>query len=190
MAATLGGIAVNGTLMVLGGVQTMTISPLLMFGRQSVRGWYSGTAIDSEDTMAFSAMTGVRSMNEVFPLEKAAEAYDRMMRRRRAVQGCLVDIALNVDGLEVRASVAGTFHVKRSIFGCLLGRPAALARDDVGGVPPRPVVLRSGRFVLAMVLLCLSQKLCEGCDVHAESSSRKPRLDLLEQPAVAVWIAE
>jgi D-arabinose 1-dehydrogenase-like Zn-dependent alcohol dehydrogenase len=79
MAGTLGGIAVNGTLMVLGGVQTMTISPLLMFGRQSVRGWYSGTAIDSEDTMAFSAMTGVRSMNEVFPLEKAAEAYDRMM---------------------------------------------------------------------------------------------------------------
>ena len=79
MAATLGGIAVNGTLMVLGGVQTMTISPLLMFGRQSVRGWYSGTAIDSEDTMAFSAMTGVSSMNEVFPLEKAAEAYDRMM---------------------------------------------------------------------------------------------------------------
>ena len=79
MAATLGGIAVNGTLMVLGGVPTMTISPLLMFGRQSVRGWYSGTAIDSEDTMAFSALTGVRSMNEVFPFEKAAEAYDRMM---------------------------------------------------------------------------------------------------------------
>ena len=79
MAATQGGVAPNGTLMVLGGVPTMTISPLLMFGRQAVKGWYSGTSIDSEDTMAFSAMTGVRSMNEVFPLEKTAEAYDRMM---------------------------------------------------------------------------------------------------------------
>ena len=67
----------------------------------------------------------------------------------------------------------------------------ALARDDVGGVPPRPVVLRSGRFVLAMALLCLSQKLGQSRDVQvAESSSGKTRLDLLEQPAVAVRIAE
>ena len=77
------------------------------------------------------------------------------------------------------------------VLGGLLGSPALLARDDVGGVPPRPVVLRSGRFVRAMVLLCLSQKLCQRRDVQAaESSSGKPRLDLLEQPAVAVWIAE
>src|SRR5207253_2358524 len=46
-----------------------------------------------------------------------------------------------------RAS-SGTFQVERSIFGGLLGIPAALTRDDVGGVPPRPVVLRSGRFIL------------------------------------------
>ena len=48
-------------------------------------GWYSGTSIDAQDTLAFSAMPapgggpGVRAMNEVYPLEKAAEAYDRMM---------------------------------------------------------------------------------------------------------------
>src|SRR5439155_10093997 len=89
-----------------------------------------------------------------------------------------------------RAS-SGTFQVGRSIFGGLLGIPAALTRDDVGGVPPRPVVLRSGRFILAMVLLCLSQKLGQTRDVAvAQSSSGKPRSDLLEQPAVAVRIAE
>jgi D-arabinose 1-dehydrogenase-like Zn-dependent alcohol dehydrogenase len=44
-----------------------------------VKGWYSGTSIDSEDTLAFSAMAGVRSMNEAFPLERVDEAYERMM---------------------------------------------------------------------------------------------------------------
>jgi D-arabinose 1-dehydrogenase-like Zn-dependent alcohol dehydrogenase len=48
-------------------------------GRRSVEGWYSGTSIDSKDTLAFSVQAGVRSMNEVYPLERAAEAYDRMM---------------------------------------------------------------------------------------------------------------
>ena len=56
--------------------------------------------------------------------------------------------------------------------------------------PPRPVVLRSGRFVLAMVLLCLSQQLGQRLDVQAEPSAGKPCLDLLEQPEVAVRITE
>src|SRR5205823_15057468 len=86
--------------------------------------------------------------------------------------------------------VAGTFHVERGTSGCLVGRLPLLARDDVGGIPPGPVMLRSGRFVLAMALLCLSQELGQSRDVHAESSSGKPRLDLLEHPAVAVWITE
>ena len=51
----------------------------LLSGRRSVKGWYSGTAIDSQDTMNFSALTGVRSMNESYPLARVAEAYDRMM---------------------------------------------------------------------------------------------------------------
>ena len=41
-------------------------------------GWYSGSSIDSQDTLSFSALSGVRSMNEIFPLERAAEAYERM----------------------------------------------------------------------------------------------------------------
>jgi D-arabinose 1-dehydrogenase-like Zn-dependent alcohol dehydrogenase len=66
--------------MVLGAAESMEVSPvLLLMGRRSVEGWYSGTSIDSEDTLAFSAQSGVRSMNEVYPLERAAEAYDRMM---------------------------------------------------------------------------------------------------------------
>ncbi len=79
MAATIGGLAPGGTLMVLGGAGKMTIQPLVLLGgRRSIKGWYSGTAVDSEETMAFSALTGVRSMNELFPLEKAEEAYARM----------------------------------------------------------------------------------------------------------------
>jgi D-arabinose 1-dehydrogenase-like Zn-dependent alcohol dehydrogenase len=46
---------------------------------QSVMGWPGGSSIDSQDTLAFSALSGVRSMNEIFPLENAEDAYERMM---------------------------------------------------------------------------------------------------------------
>ena len=51
----------------------------LLFGRRSIMGWPSGTSIDSQDTLAFSVLTGVRPMTEVFPLERTAEGYERMM---------------------------------------------------------------------------------------------------------------
>jgi D-arabinose 1-dehydrogenase-like Zn-dependent alcohol dehydrogenase len=80
MSAVQGGLGIKGTLLIVGAAESMQVSPLLLLtGCRSVKGWYSGTAIDSEDTLAFSARTGVRSMNETFPLERAAEAYDRMM---------------------------------------------------------------------------------------------------------------
>jgi D-arabinose 1-dehydrogenase-like Zn-dependent alcohol dehydrogenase len=80
MSATIGGLGVQGTLMVLGAPPSLTVSPYpLIAGERSVRGWYSGTSIDSQDTLSFSVLAGVRSMNEVFPLERANEAYDRMM---------------------------------------------------------------------------------------------------------------
>jgi D-arabinose 1-dehydrogenase-like Zn-dependent alcohol dehydrogenase len=80
MSAVQGGLAVNGTLLLVGGVPSMEVSPLfLLAGCRSVKGWYSGTSIDSEDTLAFSARRGVRPMNETFPLERVTEAYDRMM---------------------------------------------------------------------------------------------------------------
>jgi D-arabinose 1-dehydrogenase-like Zn-dependent alcohol dehydrogenase len=78
-SAVQGGLAVNGTLMVIGAADSMQVSPLtLLMGRRSVKGWYSGTSIDSQDTLAFSARTDVRSMNEVFPLARVNEAYERM----------------------------------------------------------------------------------------------------------------
>jgi len=80
MAATVGGLAPNGVLLILGAADPFSISPMQMLTRKlSVRGWYSGTSIDSQDTMGFSALSGVRSMNEEYPLEKAEEAYQHMM---------------------------------------------------------------------------------------------------------------
>jgi D-arabinose 1-dehydrogenase-like Zn-dependent alcohol dehydrogenase len=80
MSATVGGLAPRGRLMVLGAAGPMEIDPiLLIMGRRSVEGWYSGTSLDSQDTLAFSVQSGVRPMNEVYPLERVAEAYDRMM---------------------------------------------------------------------------------------------------------------
>ena len=80
MSATLGGLAANGTLLVLGAAPSVQVSPVMLItGKRSVKGWYSGTATDSQDTLAFSALSGVRSMNEVFPLERANDAYERMM---------------------------------------------------------------------------------------------------------------
>jgi len=81
MAATIGGLSVDGKLMILGAPADPLEVPALalIFARRSIAGWPSGRAIDSQDTMAFSALTGVRSMNELMPLEKASEAYDHMM---------------------------------------------------------------------------------------------------------------
>jgi alcohol dehydrogenase/propanol-preferring alcohol dehydrogenase len=81
MAACIGGLGVDGKLVVLGAPRDPIPVPagLLIGGRRSIAGWPSGRSIDSEDTLAFAARTGVRSMNETFPLDRAAEAYDRMM---------------------------------------------------------------------------------------------------------------
>lgn len=81
MASVIGGLGINGKLLVLGAPHeplAMSAMPLIG-GRRSVAGWYSGTSIDSEDTLAFSTLTGVRAMTEIYPLERAAEAYERMM---------------------------------------------------------------------------------------------------------------
>ncbi len=80
MTATLGGLGVNGAMMILGAAGPISVSPLhLLSGKRDVKGWYSGTSIDSQDTLAFSVLAGVRSMNEVFPLDRVREAYDLML---------------------------------------------------------------------------------------------------------------
>ena len=84
MNAVLGGLSPKGKLMIIGASDEPLQIPVNQFlsGRQSVVGWYSGSSIDSQDTLAFSALSGVRSMNEIFPLEAAEEAYEKMMSSR------------------------------------------------------------------------------------------------------------
>jgi alcohol dehydrogenase len=79
MQAIAGGLGPNGVLMVIGAVGPLTVNSLdLIFKSAAVRGWYSGTAPDSEDTLNFSVLNKIASMNEVYPFEKAQEAYERM----------------------------------------------------------------------------------------------------------------
>ena len=81
ISALVDGLAANGKLVIVGASpEPLTITPLQLIGaRGSIQGWPSGTAKDSEDTMQFSALTGVRPMIERYPLEKAADAYQQMI---------------------------------------------------------------------------------------------------------------
>ena len=79
MQTIVGGLGSNGTLMAIGAVGALTVDSIdLLRKRAAVRGWYSGTSIDSEDTLLFSERHNVKSMNEYYPLEEAQAAYDRM----------------------------------------------------------------------------------------------------------------
>lgn len=84
MSSVVGGLGIDGKLIILGAPsEPLSVSALpLLMARRAIAGWPSGTAVDSEDTLNFSVLAGVRSMNEVFPLERAAEAYERMMSGR------------------------------------------------------------------------------------------------------------
>jgi D-arabinose 1-dehydrogenase-like Zn-dependent alcohol dehydrogenase len=84
MSALVNGLSKNGKLVVVGaGGEPLTVTPLqLIVGSKTIQGWASGIATDSEDTMQFSVLTGVRPMIEKYPLEKAAEAYDQMISGR------------------------------------------------------------------------------------------------------------
>jgi D-arabinose 1-dehydrogenase-like Zn-dependent alcohol dehydrogenase len=81
MSTALGGLGIDGKMIIVGVSQEpVEVSTAhLIGGRRSVQGWPSGTSIDSEDTLAFSAQTGIKPMVEEFALERAAEAFDRMM---------------------------------------------------------------------------------------------------------------
>lgn len=91
MSAVLGGLGVNGKLIILGAAdEPLEVNAALFIGgRRSVLGWPSGTSIDSQDTLSFSVLTGVRAMTEVFPLEQAAEAYEHMMSGRARFRAVL-----------------------------------------------------------------------------------------------------
>jgi len=81
MSAVLGGLGVDGNLVIVG----VSSEPLqvpavpMIMGRRSITGWPAGSSIDSQDTLSFSLLSGVRALTQVFALERAAEAYDLMM---------------------------------------------------------------------------------------------------------------
>jgi D-arabinose 1-dehydrogenase-like Zn-dependent alcohol dehydrogenase len=81
LTTAIGGLGPNGKLVILGvpdkPFEVSTI-PLVM-GNRSIAGWASGTGMDSEDTLNFSALAGIKPMIETYPLDQAAEAFDRMM---------------------------------------------------------------------------------------------------------------
>jgi D-arabinose 1-dehydrogenase-like Zn-dependent alcohol dehydrogenase len=81
MSDAVGGLGVDGKLMVIGAsMQPIEVPPLaLISSRRSITGWPSGTASDSEDTMDFSVLSHIRPLIETYPLERASEAYERMM---------------------------------------------------------------------------------------------------------------
>ena len=81
MSELVDGLAPNGKLMVLGAsVDPIEVTPIqLIFGSKSIQGWASGTPTDSEDTLRFAELSGVRPMIETYPLAQADQAYARMM---------------------------------------------------------------------------------------------------------------
>lgn len=81
MSELIDGLSPNGSLMVVGAApDPIEVSPLqLINGSRRIQGWASGTPADSEDTLNFAAISGVRPMIETYPLDKAAEAFARMM---------------------------------------------------------------------------------------------------------------
>lgn len=84
MSGCIDGLGIDGRLLVLGAsAEPIQVSPLqLITSRRSIAGWPSGTSIDSEDTLKFSVLAQVRAKIETYPLERAAEAYDRMLSGR------------------------------------------------------------------------------------------------------------
>ncbi|MGC2183392.1 MAG: zinc-binding dehydrogenase, partial [Terriglobales bacterium] len=84
ISALVDGLGPDGKLVIVGAsTEPITVTPLqLIFTRSTIRGWPSGSSIDSEDTLRFSSLSGVRPMIERYPLEQVAEAYDQMISGR------------------------------------------------------------------------------------------------------------
>jgi propanol-preferring alcohol dehydrogenase len=91
IASTVDGLKPRGKLLIVAApFEPVQVSAFSLLSGKSVAGWPSGSAIDAEETMAFSALTGVRPRVEVFKLEQAEEAYARMMENKVRFRAVLV----------------------------------------------------------------------------------------------------
>ena len=80
MQSVIGGLGTKGIFMIIGAVPKLEIPALqILLASQEIRGWYSGTAADSEDGLNFSVLENVRSMNEIYKFDQFKEAYERMI---------------------------------------------------------------------------------------------------------------
>lgn len=95
MVSVIEGLSRNGKLVVLGAApDPLEVPAIMLIGEQrSLQGWSSGSSIDSQETMFFSALAGVRPMTEVFPLERAADAYERMTSGKARFRAVLTTAA-------------------------------------------------------------------------------------------------
>jgi D-arabinose 1-dehydrogenase-like Zn-dependent alcohol dehydrogenase len=91
IAGTFGGLKARGKLLVVAGVfEPLQVPAIALLSGKTIAGWPSGSAIDSEETMRFSALTGVRPRIERFPLERAEEAFGKVMANRVRFRAVLV----------------------------------------------------------------------------------------------------
>jgi D-arabinose 1-dehydrogenase-like Zn-dependent alcohol dehydrogenase len=95
MTATIGGLGIDGRLVVVGAsMEPIEVPPLALIpGRRSIAGWPSGTASDSEDTLDFSVLAQIRPLIETYPLARAPEAFDRMLSGKARFR-----VVLTMDG--------------------------------------------------------------------------------------------
>jgi D-arabinose 1-dehydrogenase-like Zn-dependent alcohol dehydrogenase len=95
MTATIGGLGIDGRLVVVGAsTEPIEVPPLALIpGRRSIAGWPSGTASDSEDTLDFSVLAQIRPLIETYPLARAPEAFDRMLSGKARFR-----VVLTMDG--------------------------------------------------------------------------------------------
>jgi D-arabinose 1-dehydrogenase-like Zn-dependent alcohol dehydrogenase len=90
IASTIGGLKARGTLLIVAApFDTFPLGAMGLLSGRRIQGWPSGTAMDSEETLAFSALTGVRPRVEVFKFEQAEEAFTKMMENRMRFRGVL-----------------------------------------------------------------------------------------------------
>jgi alcohol dehydrogenase, propanol-preferring len=91
IASTVNGLRPRGKLLVVAAAfEPLQLQPLTLLSGKQIAGWPSGSAIDSEDTMKFAALTGVRPRIEKFPLDRAEEAFGKVMANRVRFRAVLV----------------------------------------------------------------------------------------------------
>ena len=156
---------------------------VLLMGCRSVKGWYSGTSIDSQDTLAFSVRSGVRSMNEIYPLDRVSEAYDRMMSGKARFR-----VVLTIGAIGIRRQCLRVSQRQPLTLLASSGRvEAGVPEEEV--MPTRNINLteRYDRFVEDQIAEGRYQNASEVLAQACDSSSNRPGKTRRNSPCSAGW---